>query len=244
MKVKCGQCGAVLKIEVSDILLVCPYCGSHLLISKGKTFPHTILKESFSDREAKRRAYALFSVEAGKGVIIEKVSLTFIPYVEISGEGEFLECLAPSFCEIYYLPFNLSKPAGEYRYLSDEDFEVSHVVFPERDTESIFREYGRERVKGILYVPFFLYDCRIEGNVISFSMNGYSGNFYCPFLKSKAVISSESTHLKIFSLNFLVPTLLSFPFYFIFKDSFLNYLGFLLFFYVLYLFYREEKINE
>ena len=243
MKIKCEQCGGVLSIEPSDILAICPYCGSHLLISQGKTFSHKILRESISNREAKRRIYNIFISKFGKSVNIE-ISSSFIPFAEISGESSFLECLAPSFCEMFFVPYNLNIPAGEYRFLDEADFEINQVIFPEVNINSFKAEYGKEDVKGILYVPFFLINCEIGGKELSFCMDGYAGNLFCPFLESVVIVDERKEHLKMFFSHFFAPLFLVFPFYFIFKDNFFDFMGGVAFFYALYLFYLEEKRDE
>ncbi len=244
MKIKCQQCGGTLSIEPSDILKICPYCGSHLIVSNGETFSHKILKESISLREAKQKIYVLFVSKFGESININDIFLSYIPFAEISGDNKFLSCLAPSYCEMFFVPYNLSIPSGEYRFFEEADFEISDVVLPEKDLNSFVDEYGRDSVKGITYIPFYLVNCEYMGERFSFSIDAYIGDLYCPFLEAITPLDDKKDHLSKFAIHFFVPFLLVFPFYFIFKNNSLNVLGLIAFFYSIYLFYLEEKRDE
>jgi len=245
MKVKCSQCGGDLEIKPFDRILLCPYCKSHLVFFNGRTFSQKLLQESINLREIKRRLYRVFVSKVGESVNISEISLNFIPFVEIGGDRNLLISLLPALCEIYFVPSILSTPAGEYRFLEKRDFETSNILAPDGDLSSYQKKYGKENVKGLVYIPFYLVDGEFgEGVKISFSIDGYSGTLFCPVLDAFLPRDEKKDLLKRYSIHFFLPIFLSFPFYFIFKNSFLDFLGVFFFFYVIYLFYREENLDE
>ena len=172
MEYKCPACGGAMEFDSNTQKMKCPYCdtemsveefsaaqpdGENISMQGGDTIWEAVGGEQWQDHETKgMRVYVCQSC-AGEIVADETTGASSCPFCgnKVVMKGQFSGDLKPD----YIIPFKLDKKAAKkayQKYLDQKGKDFLPKIFQ--------KENHIDEIKGI-YVPFWLYDADVYGDV-------------------------------------------------------------------------------
>ncbi|MBP7867368.1 MAG: hypothetical protein KA419_15645 [Acidobacteria bacterium] len=114
MRLPCSQCGGNLEVSPVDRFMQCAFCGSSLVISRGKSYQPMLVTPLADGRRAMQAAAeALETDPAALGI----PEVRFVPYWVSANR---LTLAAPSLGVLTGVPTVRAKPAGDIRFRQDD----------------------------------------------------------------------------------------------------------------------------
>lgn len=155
---KCPACGGALVFDSESQKLKCPFCDSEFDVEQLKQQDATLDNEAEPEAPAadEPENMSVFTCNSCGGEIVgdETLGATTCPYCgnAVVMSGRFTGHLKPDFI----IPFKLDKQAAMAQY--NEHIKGKFLL------PRLFRDQNRiEEIKGI-YVPFWLYDSKVEAD--------------------------------------------------------------------------------
>lgn len=172
MEYKCPACGGAMEFDSATQKMKCPYCDTQMAVDEFQSIQQEKVKDGvYADsaswqavggeqwHESETKGMKVYVCESCAGEIVadETTGATSCPFCgnKVVMKGQFSGDLKPD----YIIPFKLDKKAAKkayHRYLESKGKDFLPKIFKQ--------ENHIDEIKGI-YVPFWLYDADVYGEV-------------------------------------------------------------------------------